>query len=198
MATPLVRHPPAWLKPSAIVDLRQVLASLRPAIRTEIASVVSDVELGRWCRGLGLYGIRDGDGFLVLSRHPGHAARVMAIDRAPGTHTAWLGRWLGYPACCTRAAGRVGEDKLDALADRLGRRRFIGQFDAINVAGYREGKALISHIPCAPNCAASLKLAKMLKKVEYPGGRSRWRGLANMGQLCMRRSSFPASTKRRH
>src|SRR3546814_12102422 len=84
----------------------------------------------------------------------------MSIDRERGNHTAHLGLMLGYPRCCARAAARVGESSLDTWAAGLTRRRFLGRFTAIQITGYRQGRALISHIPCSPNCLASLLLAR--------------------------------------
>lgn len=193
-----MRPLPIWLKPSAAVDLRQVVAGLRFALRTEIEGAVSDAEIGRWRRGLGLFGVRDRDGFLVLTREPAHGARIMSVDRMPGAHVVWLGYWLGYPTCCAQAAGRIGEGKLDAWATRLSRRRFIGQFTAIDIHDYRDGGALISHIPCALNCVASLRLAKIVGRTKHarPKRSYSFGAPAVRRRPCTQQLSSPASMKR--
>lgn len=183
---------PAWLKPSARVDLRQVLAGVRPALRTEVEGPVTLAELGRWSRQVGLFALLDRDGFLVLSQRPGYARRLMVIDSGPGDHTAQLGHWLGYPDCCARAAARQGEAHLDAWAARLLRRRFIGRFTVIDVAAYRQGLAALSHIPCSASCNASLRMATTLVRTEDGVGRRRRRGIApSLGRACGPLLSFP-------
>lgn len=182
---------PKWLKPSAEVDLRQVLVGLRPALRTELGAPVGDEEFGRWRRRLGLFGVIDRDGFVVLARRPELCRKIMSIDQAPGNHTAHLGYLLGYPSCCVRAAARIGEPNLDAWAGSLTKRGFIGEFAAIDVSGYRAGEALISHIPCSPFCLASLKMAKSFQKVVFRDG------IRIGSHACTRRSLFRVSTKRK-
>src|SRR3546814_13229821 len=59
---------PNWLKRSAEVDLRQVLARVRPFLRTEAQTSIDGTEFSRWRRRLGLFGVVDTDGFVVLSR----------------------------------------------------------------------------------------------------------------------------------
>lgn len=186
---------PAWLKPSAEVDLRQVLTGIRPALRTELAGAVDAPTLGRWRRGLGLFGLLDEDGFLVLSRRTGRARALLAMDRAPGRREKRFGRGLGYPPCCVNAAARIGEAGLDAWADELAARRRTGRFASLDVQTYAEGLAALSHIPCGPSCAASLKMAKALQMKDAAAWRPQ-RARAGRTPWTPRLSS-PASTKPR-
>ena len=151
---------PAWLKPSAATDLRLILAGARQTMRTELARPVSGTDIRRWARGRGLFASLDAHGFLALSRRPGIARQLLALDAALGDHTDHLGGLLGYPLCCRRAVRRRGEAEIDALAAAAAGRRHIGQFHAISPAGYADGQALISHVPCAPSCRASLDMAE--------------------------------------
>ncbi|TIP09773.1 MAG: hypothetical protein E5X73_25230 [Mesorhizobium sp.] len=167
----MMRFWPQWLKPSAMVDLRQVMLDLRPALRTEISGAVGEAELGRWARLNGLYYCRDSDNFIVFSKRPALARRVLTIDQTVGEHSAWLGHWLGYPPCCVRAARRVGEKNLDSWSRQLASRHHVGNFASIMVDGYAAGRALISHIPCSPHCSASLRLASQLVKPHSPAQR---------------------------
>jgi hypothetical protein len=160
---------PKWLKPSAMVDLRQTFMKLRPAFRTEIQGQVADAELGRWARSKALYYCRDRHDFVVFSPRPELVRRILAIDQSAGEHCAWLGMWLGYPPCCVRAARRAGEAQLDAWAAHMSRRRHIGNFRRIAVSSYSAGSALISHIPCSPHCSSSLGLAtEMMRRSLLP------------------------------
>ncbi|RTM10592.1 MAG: hypothetical protein EKK31_02220 [Hyphomicrobiales bacterium] len=159
---------PKWLKPSAMVDLRQTLMKLRPAFRTEIEDDVTNAELSRWARSKGLYYCRDRHNFVVFSPRPELVRWILTIDQSAGEHCAWLGMWLGYPPCCVRAARRAGEAQLDAWAARISKRRHIGTFRHIGVSGYPAGNALISHIPCSPHCSPSLRLATAMTKRSLP------------------------------
>lgn len=150
---------PTWLKPSAYIDLGLVLARARSTLRTELEPTTPLSAVHRWARKLGFFVAIDEDGFVVLSRQPGAARRTLAIDRRPGNHVQELGRLLGYPSCCCRAAARVGEACLDEFASTMGRRRYLGRFKAIDPSGYGSGRAFISHIPCSAVCMQSLALA---------------------------------------
>lgn len=155
---------PPWLKPSAAVDLLQLMASIRPAVRTELAQPADHLTVRRWARSHGWYVAMDDDGFLVLSSSPTLARRVLAIDRSPRNHTGMLGRALGYPPCCCRAADRVGEHALDSWAISVDALTFVGRFKAISPRGYLHGRSLLSHIPCSPACRLSLRMAEGVKK----------------------------------
>jgi hypothetical protein len=155
---------PAWLKPSAAVDLTQLVASVRPAVRTELAQRMDDLTVRSWARYHGWFVAMDTEGFLVLSASPSLARRVLVIDRSPGNHTSMLGRVLGYPPCCCRAANRVGEHALDAWSISVSAMRFVGRFKLIDPRGYLRGRSFISHIPCSPWCLLSLRMAEGVKK----------------------------------
>lgn len=151
-----------WLRPSAQVDMAQLLCAIRPAIRSQVTDRVDRTELRRWARRAGLYAVVDREGFFAFSRHPDSARRVLRIDAQPRQHVIALGRALGYPICCCRAAARRKESGLDAWAEALSSRRFIGLFRLIQPRGYLTGSSRISHVPCSPRCAASLRMAQAL------------------------------------
>ena len=151
---------PPWLKPSARTDILHLDAKIRPAIRTELAIPVSQDVVRVWMRRLGWYTAIDRDDFLVVSRSYTLARMILSIDRDDSLHTFRLGRALGYPTCCCRAAASVGEQNLDSWALALSQRGFIGRFRLIDPTHYRDGNALISHIPCSTFCQASLQMAE--------------------------------------
>jgi hypothetical protein len=147
------------------VDLTHLVGSIRPAVRTQLSQSVDYSTVRRWARRRGWFVAIDDDGFLVFSPSPGLARHLLAIDRSPGRHTYKLGRSLGYPPCCCRAAARVGDEALDSWSTAMSARLFVGRFKAIDPRGYREGRAFISHIPCTPACVPSLRMAEDTKKV---------------------------------
>ncbi|GAA0460250.1 hypothetical protein GCM10009095_29940 [Sphingomonas molluscorum] len=148
---------PAWLAPSAITDIVQLLACTKPVVRIRVDRRAS--ELRRWARRLGLFTSSDLDGYAALSRDPTLARRVLDLDRRPGRHTFALGMLLGYPACCSRTAARVGDEGIDGRHAVLATRRFHGRFRAIDPEGYASGSSKVSHVPCSHRCIASLSLA---------------------------------------
>lgn len=153
---------PNWLKASARVDLALVLSGAREMMRTELSRPVSAAEVGRWARFRGLYASCDPAGFVALGQRPGVGRRLLALDAAPGDHVHALGRMLGYPTCCCRAARAQGEAEIDRWAARP--RRFLGRFQAIDPSGYLHGNALVSHVPCSAQCRASLALAARVRR----------------------------------
>jgi hypothetical protein len=155
---------PSWLKPSASVDLAQVWFRIRPAMRTELAQRTNPAEIRRWALRFGLFPAVDHDMFLVLSGTPSLSRRILNMDRGPGNHTFALGCSLGYPYCCCRKAALVGDAGLDALAGTFHPEDFWGPFKMINPLGYKEGCALISHVPCSPRCMPSLRKADRLNR----------------------------------
>lgn len=160
---------PHWLKPSARLDLALVLARTRPVLRTDLRAPADLNAITKFARRYGLFAAMDRDGFVALSRRPGLGRRLLAIDATPDEHVVLLGRLLGYPPCCCRAARRVGEGELDAWAAQP--RRHIGNFKLIDPVGYGDGDGLISHIPCSAACHASLKIARRLAASKWSPGR---------------------------
>jgi hypothetical protein len=149
---------PAWLPPSAGTDIDLLLLGLKPAARLQVGG--RKHELRRWARVHGLFCSADCDGYAVLSHDGWIARRVLDIDRRPGRHTIALGRMLGYPECCSRAAAKVGEEGIDALCGQVSARRFRGRFKGIDPSDYLIGKALLSHVPCSHICEASAALVR--------------------------------------
>jgi hypothetical protein len=144
-----------------VVDLAQLIFSIRPAIRTEMICSNKN-KVTRWAHMYGLFPAIDNDGFLVLSKRAWLSRQVMAVDRTPGNHTYSLGRMLGHPRCCCLAAAAVGDETLDRWAAKFDARKLFGRFKAIDPRGYSQGHALISHIPCSQRYLPSLRMAEAL------------------------------------
>lgn len=153
---------PSWMRPSAEVDLAQLLRSIRPAMRSQVAGRLNRLEVRAWARRTGLFAVFDKDGFFSLSKSASSARRVLRIDARPGRHTAALGRALGYPPCCCLAAARRRDEGLDEWARAMSSRRFVGLFRLIDPNGYVAGSSNISHVPCSPCCSASLRMGRAL------------------------------------
>ena len=155
----MARLPP-WLPASASVDLRQVIAGIRPVARTQLQHTIAITSMKRWFYNRQLHVAFDREGFVVLSRYSNLLARLLELDRRESSHTFALGRALGYPYCCCRAAADVGESHLDAWAASMDRSEFLGAFRHIDPSLYVTGRGFISHIPCTARCRPSLLMAQ--------------------------------------
>jgi hypothetical protein len=153
---------PSWMRSSAAVDLAQLIGRIRPVVRSEFAGAADHAGARRWARRHGFYLAADGDGYFVLGRQGMAVRRTLRLDARAGRHVIALGLLLGYPRCCSIAAGRRLEEEIDRWAESISRRPFVGLFRLIDPAGYRAGKARISHVPCSARCCASLRMALRL------------------------------------
>lgn len=151
--------PLALLRPSALVDFVLFLACDKPAVRLKIDTADGLRALGAWSEGWSLDFASDEEGFACVGREDGAAALVLEIDRRAEAHETEFGLALGYPLCCCERVASVGESDIDAYAAEVDTWSFEGEYRRTNPAGYRSGRALISHLPCSPACQASLLIA---------------------------------------
>lgn len=155
---PLRSLPLGLLRPSALVDFVLFFACGKPAVRLMVDSAEGLAELEAWSKHWGLDFAADGEGFACVSCGGG-AALVLEIDRRAEAHEVELGLALGYPLCCCERVASVGEFGIDAYAAEVASWPFENEYRRINPAGYRSGRALVSHLPCSPACSASLAIA---------------------------------------
>lgn len=148
------------MRPSFRVDMLGVVAIHKPAVRTP--SPTDEKSRGHLAEGvarLGLSWCWDGE-YVAIAESAHLAEEVIATDRRQEAHEYELGMLLGYPECCALAAARIGEAGLDTAA----KLRATDARDGtrwIDVSGYLDGLALISHIPCGPACAPSLQMSTL-------------------------------------
>ena len=140
--------------PSVAVDLL-ALAAGRAAVRFEL---LASAPLEAWASERHLAVVRD-ESFAVVARSSDLAAAVLQVDRSAEPHLIELGVLLGYPQCCARHANELGEHRLDELAALAAGRRLSGDQQLIDISRYSDGLALVSHVPCSPQCAPSLMQA---------------------------------------
>ena len=152
------------LRPSAVVDFVLFFASQKPAIRLLVSSETSAEALGIWCSKTGYDFATDQDGFSCIATSPGYAEAVLKIDQRLDAHEAELGSALGYPDCCCERLASIGESNIDAYASNVAGWTFVNEFRRINPTQYLNGLSLISHLPCSPNCEASLVIAKQARR----------------------------------
>ena len=146
------------LPPSFRVDLLQLLSASRPAIRTHVRETARQ-GLRAWCTASGLDFAADGP-WVGLSTEVGRAARILQTDASPAPHEFDLGLLLGYPACCCEQAALVGESQLDRYAQDVASWPLRDGYALLDISRYAEGLALISHLPCSPDCEPSRVLAE--------------------------------------
>lgn len=154
--------PISRLRPAARIDLIHLLAIGKPCARVRATDDDGITQLQQWAARHGLFTLTDDldPGYVFLAREPEIAFHTRAIDQSVETHTYALGRRFGYPECCCDAIARVGEEAIDRHAALAADWKYSGRYRLIDPVGYREGSALICHVPCSPTCDESLKLAE--------------------------------------
>lgn len=155
--------PTKWLYPSAVVDFMLLFAGLKPAVRVQLREPNSAEALALWCRQSELDYACDAEGFACISAQPVVAWQVLQLDRSLGAHEEELGRRLGYPLCCSQHVAQIGESQIEAYARRVAQWSFTGRYTRINPAGYVNGLALVSHLPCSVDCELSLSIAEQAR-----------------------------------
>ena len=148
------------LPASASVDFLHFVACDKPAVRTRVKESGAETKIAGWCKQHNFAFQIDNEGYLCVARDAETAYLILSIDQSVEPHEKQLGILLGYPACCFDFVATVGEANIDSLAKEIAAWSFTGQFQRINPTGYLDGKALICHLPCSPNCLASLHLAE--------------------------------------
>ena len=151
------------LPASARVDFLHLLAAGKPALRVKVEK--SGVEpLARWSAGHGYGCAADDEGYCCVAADHTLARHVLEVDQRAEPHELELGLLLGYPPCCCEAVAALGESRIDEQALVVAGWSFAGPFRLIDPAGYRRGASLLSHLPCSPDCRASLRLARRAAK----------------------------------
>ncbi|MEY2420005.1 MAG: hypothetical protein QOI95_72 [Acidimicrobiaceae bacterium] len=146
------------LSPSAQVDVLGWCAEVKPALRLARNHYVHDVcgPVRAWATLVGASVAYD-EKFIVVAE--ADAGAIVVIDGSSTPHEYELGMRLGYPPCCAENIKRVTESRIDAYARQAARWPFPSTHKLCDPSGYLTGRALISHLPCAPACDASLELA---------------------------------------
>lgn len=170
---------PNSLNGSNYIDFLLLLAKLKPALRIKIDTDSIKNEVGEWCVSNGFAFLCNRSNYACIALAQGAAERLQQTDDSCWPHEYQLGRLLGYPECCCNKIADVGEENIDEWERVfIQRSRFEGQFVLISPAGYREGRSLISHIPCSSACRPSLDIALAALRVimDHTGNRHfcRW------------------------
>jgi hypothetical protein len=160
LASALARLP-GGLPPSSTVDAFGLLCGIKPALR--VAATPDTEGFLAWAKRHRFAAVADEDGYVVVARAREFAESVLSLDRSCRPHAAELGVELGYPMCCSQRVAEVGEASIDAYAREVIGWTFAGRFRLISPSGYQEGRALLSHLPCSPQCRDSLAQAERVR-----------------------------------
>lgn len=159
-ALDLPTFPFAACPPSAVVDLLRLSAGCTSAVRTRLVIEDRLGDVVGWVDRQGLEYAIDADGYLAIARDDHCAAGVLEVDARPWPHEDELGALLGYPRCCRAAVAALGEAAIDAREGDVARWRYRGRFWMLDTSRYRDGVALLSHLPCCAECVPSLGQAR--------------------------------------
>ncbi len=189
--SPRRRHAPPATGPALWPFNPEVLglvAGTRRLLKREVArGDDADTETARLvARGLAVRAVDTGEAVVLLAaREAGEAAAAEDAERALGRGddadaVRHLGEALGYPACCVAAIQDVGSH--DDLTLRATCLPPAGTAPAPPQTQWLlPALALVSHVPCGLDCAATSALANRLLAAldaDCPGFADRWRALA--------------------
>lgn len=152
------------LRPSALVDFVLFFANAKPAVRLQINSDSSFESLDTWCSQAGFELAIDKSNFLCIAKSKNYAEYVLQLDQLEEPHEIELGIALGYPECCCQKIAVLGESNIDNYSLEISKWMFKDEYSYINPNEYISGVSLISHLPCAPDCFKSLKIALQTRK----------------------------------
>jgi hypothetical protein len=150
------------LRPSTVIDFLVWCATDKPALRSQLLNHPDAVPVREWARLRGASFALDDAGFFCIARHA-PAEALLNLDRGAGRHEYQFGIMLGYPPCCASAIADAGEREIDHRSFLASHWYFEPPYHLISPAGYLNGAALISHVPCSPSCAASLRIAETVR-----------------------------------
>lgn len=151
---------PEHLPLSSNIDFLLLLIGLKPSLRIGPISLVKCKEVCDWGDAFGFYTKIDNEGYVFLSIIQ-NVDLLMSIDQSLENHCVKFGLLLGYPECCSKSIGNIGEEHIDEYEKNIVFNwSFEGKYHLINPKNHFEGGALISHIPCSPTCEYSYKIAK--------------------------------------
>ena len=152
---------PENLPKSSYIDFLLLLASLKPALRIKISQDENRIALNDWCETNDFYLLLGEDSYVFIAKNKTMAKNLEQIDTSSFSHEYELGQLLGYPDCCCKKIAAIGEMNIDTYEEEfINDSNFKGAFELINPKGYKNGYALISHIPCSPTCEDSLLIAQ--------------------------------------
>ncbi len=117
-------------------------------------------KLAAWCEQYSFAFKVDDEGYVCVARDIYLASIILSVAQSFEPHELRLGSLLGYPSCCCNFVSVIGEANIDTLAVEVATWSFVGRFRLINPSGYLDGKSLICHLPCSPECSASLRIAE--------------------------------------
>jgi hypothetical protein len=152
---------PQNLLKSNYIDFLLFLANLKPALRVKIYEEEIKTSLSNWCKENSFNFLDDEYNYIYIAKSKKMVESLKQIDNSNTPHESKLGLLLGYPMCCCEKISYVGEANIDKWEESLiNNEIFKGKFELINPNGYRNGYALLSHIPCSPTCINSLHIAQ--------------------------------------
>lgn len=152
----LWNHMPwAYLPESFKVDFSLLLLNLKPSVRF-VARV--DFYLEMLQQIMSSYCIALVNNSVYISRTKNVLDRIIISDHKLTPHEKELGYLLGYPSCCCEKVESIGEYNIDLYETQFV--KTVERKSLLDISHYKEGIALLSHIPCSLKCNASLKMAE--------------------------------------
>lgn len=159
---------------SSYIDFLLLLSKLKPSMRIKISGHDLKINLIDWCERNRFRYLPDSDDYFLIAKNERILCQLHSIDNSVMPHEYRLGVLLGYPKCCSKKISIVGEPNIDKYENNIiTKQKFEGDFKLINPVGYKQGYALLSHLPCNPRCQESLSIAlKVLSIISQNRGKN--------------------------
>lgn len=156
---------PKNLKKSDYIDMLLFLLDIKQCVRLGSNDAAAYSLMIKWCAKYKYAYVLGSSQLMYIAKNRFIAKIAQIADDSKYNHSYTLGRLLGYPGCCCKKIASVGENNIDEFEKALAQKGFSPPFDIINPAGYIEGYAFISHVPCCSTCIKSLRIAKSASNV---------------------------------
>jgi len=145
---------------SNYIDFLLFLSNMKPSLRVKILGDALRFKMIDWCEKYRFNYLPDRDEYFLIAKSRRILLLLHETDNSDKPHEYRLGLLLGYPKCCSKKISIIGEANIDLYENTvIKHQKFEGDFKWINPKAYKNGCALISHLPCNPQCQASLKIA---------------------------------------
>ena len=143
------------LPESAKVDLFMLVVGIKPAARFLLKTSSSQFLLKQNFRFLN---VQKSHGATYISKSKRYTEKLILSDNSSNCHERKFGKLLGYPICCCTKVKLIFENNIDTYENVFLKSCSKGAL--LDTRLYRQGIALISHVPCNAQCVHSVRMAE--------------------------------------
>jgi hypothetical protein len=137
------------------VDLFMLVVGIKPAVRFLLKTSSSQFLLKqKFC----FLNVQKSQGAAYISKSKRYTEKLILSDNSSICHEKKFGKLLGYPICCCTKVKLIFENNIDAYENVF--LKSCSKGTLLDTRLYRQGIALISHVPCNAQCLHSIRMAE--------------------------------------